>query len=291
MRDLYKKIGLTPSASIGSIKTAVEKIKNQRLKNDLETILLRNENKQKYDKAHRVLMNIGILRSQLGLNFGDNWNGTESNDFTKEDINPISQYEILAEKIKVLTRKKWYEYPIINILVDLVIRFSGILIFIGIIFIIFFISDFFSDEKPRSIPQKQIPEFSQPEVAFPYSGQIQSFSNKERIAPFEINTDFGTHYFVKLVDAYSDKDILTVFVRGGDKVQIDVPLGKFKLKYASGEKWYGYKYRFGPYTSYSKSNDIFDFKVVGNQVSGYTVTLYRVQDGNLRTYNIDASEF
>ncbi len=291
MRDLYKKIGLNPSSSIDSIEASFEKIKNQNIKNDVGTVLLNNNNKMHYDQVHKVLTNIGKLRSQLGLNYGDNWNGTEANDFTIDTIVRKSQFEALTERIESLTKKRWYEYPIIKFIVTLVSRFSGLFILIGIIFVISFIFDLTSNKKSKLLPQRQMPEFSQPEVALPFSGQIKSFSNKERIAPFEINTNIGTHYLVKLVDAYSDKDILTAFVHGGDKVQIDVPLGKYKLKYASGDKWYGYKYRFGPYTSYNKSNDIFDFKVVGNQVSGYSVTLYKVQDGNLRTYNIDESEF
>jgi hypothetical protein len=94
-----------------------------------------------------------------------------------------------------------------------------------------------------------------------------------------------------LADAYSDADVLTVFVHGGSTVQIDVPLGTYIVKHAAGTKWYGYKHLFGPETSYSKADETFRFERNGYQVTGYTITLYTVLHGNLQTSAIRPEDF
>lgn len=133
--------------------------------------------------------------------------------------------------------------------------------------------------------------FQEPEIARPKSGEAQNFSSAPRVAPFEIKASQLGNYLVKLVDARARNDVMTVFVRGGTTVEVEVPLGMFEVRYAYGEKWYGYKHLFGPDTVYSKAETTFDFSSDGNRVTGYTITLYGVRDGNLQTSKISAEEF
>lgn len=141
----------------------------------------------------------------------------------------------------------------------------------------------------RLVPSRPI--FTAPEQLLPYNGKVIKFTQLEAIAPFEIKSSTGSHYLVKLADAYSDSDVLTVFVHGGSTVQIDVPLGTYIVKYAAGTKWYGYKHLFGPETSYSKADKTFRFERNGYQVTGYTITLYTVLHGNLQTLAIRPEDF
>ena len=129
------------------------------------------------------------------------------------------------------------------------------------------------------------------EQPLPQSGHLQVFSKKERIAPFEIRTYRGSHYLVKLVDKFSGHDVLTVFVRGGSIENIDVPLGTYDVIYASGRAWYGYDNLFGPDTSYNKADEEFSFNIVDNYINGFTVTLYKIANGNLSTSPINPSDF
>jgi hypothetical protein len=129
------------------------------------------------------------------------------------------------------------------------------------------------------------------EQTVPISGSVQTYTMAERIAPFEIKAAQGSHYLVKLVNAYTDATVLTVFVRSGTTVTVDVPLGTYEVRYAAGQTWYGYKYLFGQDTAYSKADETFTFEVVGNQVNGYTITLYKVAHGNLTTSWISPNEF
>lgn len=138
-------------------------------------------------------------------------------------------------------------------------------------------------------PVEIVPPY--PIQALPSSGEVRRFTREEAIAPFEINTSGDRHYLVKLVDAIYGNDIMTIFVRGGRRVEVDVPIGNYEMKYASGSTWYGYTHLFGPETIYSKAETVFKFFIIGNQLSGNTVTLYPVPRGNLQTSSIDAEEF
>lgn len=140
-------------------------------------------------------------------------------------------------------------------------------------------------------PPQRVERPSIPEQPLPHNGRVRSFTRAEREAPFEIKAAQGSHYLLKLVDAFTRSPVLTVFVHSGTTVSIDVPLGTFEVRYASGESWYGDEYLFGPGTAYSKADKTFTFEVVGNQISGFTITLYKVPYGNLHTSAIKPTEF
>ena len=70
-----------------------------------------------------------------------------------------------------------------------------------------------------------------------------------------------------------------------------VPFGTYVVKYASGQKWYGYKHLFGPNTAYNKADSTFAFRREGNQIKGFSITLYAVEGGNLSTLPIKPNDF
>jgi len=122
-------------------------------------------------------------------------------------------------------------------------------------------------------------------------GILFNNSGLEGIAPFEIVTSPGANYFVKLVDFLSDEGTVGIFVRGGQRIEVNVPLGLYEMRYASGDKWYGVEHLFGPETVYSKSDQLFDFNSNGQQINGYTVELIKQASGNLKTREIGAADF
>src|SRR3989338_448363 len=145
---------------------------------------------------------------------------------------------------------------------------------------------------PKPPTQIAEPIFTQPVQPLPINGKIKRYVTDEAIAPLKIVTrESGYHYFVKIVDWYTNKLICTVFIRSGQSVTLDLPLGSYKLKYAAGSQWYGTKFLFGPETAYSVADKRFYFGVSGDHVSGYTVELYLQPHGNLKTNRISAEEF
>jgi len=134
--------------------------------------------------------------------------------------------------------------------------------------------------------------FTAPEQSLPANGHLRPQINASQTAPFRILTSGGhTHYFVKLQESGTGRAALTVFVRSGHQVDIRVPLGTYVVKYASGQKWYGYQHLFGPSTAYNKADSTFAFRREGNQLKGFSITLYAVHGGNLTTLPIKPSDF
>lgn len=155
---------------------------------------------------------------------------------------------------------------------------------------------FGSGKPPKTLASKPGPPVSPrlppiPKQPLPDSGEVVNFTAAERIAPLEIRGTQGSHYLIKLVDANTHAPVLTVFVRSGTTVKIDVPLGTYEVKSASGDTWYGEKHLFGPKTAYSRADKIFEFNVVEDKVHGYTFTLYKVPHGNLNFSTIRADGF
>jgi hypothetical protein len=129
------------------------------------------------------------------------------------------------------------------------------------------------------------------EQPLPPNGSLRRETRGEAAARFKISSSGSSHHLVKLEDVVTSRPVLTVFVRAGQDVEIRVSLGTYIVKYASGETWYGYQDRFGPNTSYSKADTTLEFARQGNQVTGYSITLYGVPGGNLRTTGISAGDF
>ncbi len=128
-------------------------------------------------------------------------------------------------------------------------------------------------------------------LELPPNGEIHYYQKAEPIAPLYISTDPTRNYFVKLVDKNTGAMILTVFIRGGQSVNVKVPLGNYELRYASGTNWYGEEQLFGSGTDFQKTDKVFDFYLNGSQIMGHTVELIKQVNGNLPTSEINKATF
>jgi peptidoglycan hydrolase-like protein with peptidoglycan-binding domain len=138
----------------------------------------------------------------------------------------------------------------------------------------------------QSIPDKPI------NIITPKNGLIFQQPKDNAIAPLEIYTaDADLHYFVKITRPNSTRAILTIFIRSGQHIATNMPLGQYALKYAVGATWYSERCLFGRDTNFYEADRLFDFKRKGNQVSGYRVELILQIDGNLPTRKIDPMKF
>ena len=150
-----------------------------------------------------------------------------------------------------------------------------------------------SESEPAR-PRQQAVSLPAP-VSPPVTGTARWLTAGDRIAPLEIRTQGAGDYLVKLVDVPSGRDVGTVYARGGTTVEIEVPLGTYAIRYATGRTWYGYDYLFGPETAYAETDETFVFKrettADGWSIEGFTLMLYPVFDGNLSTTRLRASEF
>ncbi len=130
------------------------------------------------------------------------------------------------------------------------------------------------------------------ELTLPVNGVVKYYTEREAVAPLQIITKSSNeHYYIKLVNPVNNEFIMSIFIHANHTVMVDVPLGSYLIKYATGNKWYGEEKLFGPSTDFHKADYIFDFNLVDNQYTGYTIELFLQARGNLKTEEISRSEF
>lgn len=123
-------------------------------------------------------------------------------------------------------------------------------------------------------------------------GIHQLYTSAEQIAPFRIVTPSGADsFYIKLTDASTGVLVMTFFVQGGQSFEAVVPVGTYRVKYATGVTWYGVDFVFGPDTHYSEAAKIFEFSVKKNQIAGNTIELTPRGGSNLDTKTISAHQF
>jgi len=128
-------------------------------------------------------------------------------------------------------------------------------------------------------------------LALPATGVLRRDYSRRSLAPLKIETQGSTtHYYIRLVRAGHSTPTVELFIRGGETIDIKVPLGTYELKYAAGADWYGTKDHFGPDTSYATAGEV-EFDRTATAYRGRRLSLYRRPGGNLHTQSISKGDF
>ena len=154
--------------------------------------------------------------------------------------------------------------------------------------------EFSENEVIHTDPQEEIPSFNELPMPLPLNGDEETFHNQAEVAPLQIKTPVNSvehHHFIKIVPAYAENTVKTIFIRSGNTINTKMPLGSYKIKYATGKTWYGTEHLFGPETIYSEADKTFIFARKENGYSGFTIELILQQFGNLRTQRIPKSDW
>ena len=152
-------------------------------------------------------------------------------------------------------------------------------------------------EKARAaaIAAQQEAELKKLEQPLPINGVFKAANrsniNRYDSPPLKISNAPGANTLMKLIRIKDNIEVMSIFIRAGQTVEVKVPLGSYKAKIASGQTWYGDAVRFGPNTSYATLDTVLEFSIQGNQLLGNELMLTRVRDGNLRQGPLSASEF
>ena len=149
--------------------------------------------------------------------------------------------------------------------------------------------------KAAAIAAQQEEELKKLEQPLPKNG-IFKIADKRNLSlynspPLKITNAPGANTLMKLIRVSDASEVMSIFIRAGETVEVKVPLGSYKAKMASGQTWYGDAVRFGPNTSYATLDIILDFSVEGNQLLGHELMLTRVKNGNLHQVPLQANEF
>lgn len=140
------------------------------------------------------------------------------------------------------------------------------------------------------------------------NGQVLKKPDYEGVCPLEIRAGKDCNYYIYLeyknAPGWSTvlrhnlkgatppyESDMAFYVKAGTTVEVDVPVGVYKLYYATGDTFYGESALFGDETQYYSSDDDFDFYADSNYFQGHTLTLYSITNGNLETEKINKSDF
>jgi curved DNA-binding protein CbpA len=153
----------------------------------------------------------------------------------------------------------------------------------------------FDPTKPYEVISEK-PVFSEPEQPTPKQGGL-AFSDrivfdKGVTAPLKITTRASDgNYVMKIVDWSTGEFVASYFINRGSTLEIELPLGSYKLKFASGDKWYGMEHLFGPTTAYSYVPDKMVFYLSGDYARGHRIELIPQVGGNLETPRMKAEDW
>jgi len=122
---------------------------------------------------------------------------------------------------------------------------------------------------------------------FSFSAALIKFA-----APFTISAStVGTDSLIKLVSESTGEVASAYFIHGGSTVVSQAPAGKFIVKVAAGQQWFGDTNLFGPQTKYFKAAKVLSFANYGRRTKGYNLVLEKSSFGNLEMQPIDGKEF
>ncbi len=141
-----------------------------------------------------------------------------------------------------------------------------------------------------------------------YNGKIIINPDYKQVCPFSVDVGTGQNYYIRLkyigeptftIEKRTKKEgsgtsynsDIAFYVKSGQTVEIDVPIGEYKLYYACGETFYGPKLLFGDNTACYTSSETLEFYTDSEYYRGVSLTLYSVYNGNYSTQSIDDSSF
>ena len=146
-----------------------------------------------------------------------------------------------------------------------------------------------AEQKERYFPETPpIPIKKSPPPVVQRPGVMWNKSLLIPQAPFRIQTSPGTDYYIKLVDAGTNRDAMAIYVVGGRDLEVLVPLGSYRLRYAYGKIWRGEQHLFGPggLTRVEEALKSLDFNMSFESINGHIVELIPQIGGNMPTRDI-----
>jgi hypothetical protein len=111
-----------------------------------------------------------------------------------------------------------------------------------------------------------------------------------------ISTRTGSgHHLLKIEDWDSRQQVALIFVRDGEQTTVHVPAGSYRIKFASGDEWFGVTQRFGAREICTVAVRRFEFSHhVASDKERWTeesIELYPQPNGNMATNAIPREQF
>ncbi|MFG6666226.1 hypothetical protein ACGK9R_03865 [Halomonas sp. HNIBRBA4712] len=134
MRDLYKRLALSPSVDQPTLDAALSRCAHSALRRDGEATLGDPCHRARYDELHRTLGDIGRLRAGLGLTHAPHWQGEAANDFSLPAETRMPRRAALSNQIAqaVAFFERWRGAPSAWLLVAVFTMGAGVGLALGL---------------------------------------------------------------------------------------------------------------------------------------------------------------
>lgn len=306
MRNLYSRLNVSPVASTAEIQSAIASCSNASIKADATEVLLSEGRRRDYDRLNGTLTDIGFLRAALGLSHASNWRGEESSEYTQPSGTAHSKHAELIEKIKQTNRHAKPQRFINSVgefIVGLFRLAAGFAAVIGVIWLVAsHVDNFESKSQPppgpkpyQATPAPVKPAYERPTTApngkpWPSSaGYVSGYQKLHADGLSTVTVDNSRNdsdVFVKLVslDSAQAYPVRQLYIPAYASFTLNkVTAGSYDIRYrdlSSGG------------LSRSEAFNVEETQTYdGTQYSNFTMTLYKVQNGNMQTYRLSESEF
>lgn len=125
----------------------------------------------------------------------------------------------------------------------------------------------------------------------PETGRVIDRPGQNTIAPLRVTVAAGDDYFIKVVRPDDQRTVISFYVRGGESWETEVPTGRYEIRYAAGQGWYGSPCLFGEDTVTAKADQLLSFTRQGQYVEGHSIRLILQRGGNLGRVELPVSAF
>jgi hypothetical protein len=203
-----------------------------------------------------------------------------------EDIHNFNQASDARRKLKEFKQTWKLEKPNNKSLAWFIPWIVGLLIILAVA------KEFHKHNRTNPITPVSAQNIEQPifkpskALAIPLTSILSTtYDQASATCPFNLIAD-NKNYYVKVCDTMrGNKTIAKFFIRAGEKLTTKVPSGNYKIKYGSGDEWYGEKELFGQFSQYGESESL-NFTFDGYSSQGNTISFYQRVNGNFHTNNI-----
>jgi hypothetical protein len=120
----------------------------------------------------------------------------------------------------------------------------------------------------------------------PPHGVVTQYQNEPASIPLLITSSAGSDYFVKFVTP-TGSPVTTLYIHGGQDLQVLMPAGTFIEKDAAGDQWCGEQNLFGASTTIDEGVNWVTLTDDGS----YRLRLSKQVDGNFPTKRISRKDF
>lgn len=136
---------------------------------------------------------------------------------------------------------------------------------------------------PQIQPVSTLPIATSGRLQTPLTSTLSaSYDSASATCPLTLIAN-NKNYYVKLCDTMrGDKTVAKFFIRAKDELIVKIPAGSYKIKFGSGDEWYGEQELFGQYSQYGEFRKL-NFSFDGYSSQGHTISFYKTVVGNLKT--------